>query len=193
MTATFIDANHQELGVEPICNVLQVAPSTYGAHPLEKAARRAGHDTLAAAALVKHVFDAERPNALWTTDLTSVSTRSGMAYVCFIVDSFSPMVVGCRVAAHMRTDMVLEALEMAWAHRGAQRLVGLITGCWLHWFNEQRRSHGLTGMWRDVPPAGFEAAFSAALQTDQSLVGIQYPEPPSHPGRSICPFSAQCR
>jgi transposase InsO family protein len=49
-----------------------------------------------------------------------------MAYVCFIVDAFSRMIVGWRVAAHMRTDMVLEALEMARGHRGARRLVGLV-------------------------------------------------------------------
>ena len=53
-------------------------------------------------------------------------TRSGMAYVCFIVDAFSRMIVGWRVAAHMRTDMVLDALEMARRARGAGRLVGLV-------------------------------------------------------------------
>jgi putative transposase len=49
-----------------------------------------------------------------------------MAYVCFIVDAFSRMIVGWRVASHMRTDMVLDALEMARARRGARRLVGLV-------------------------------------------------------------------
>ena len=41
-----------------------------------------------------------------------------MAYVCFIVDAFSRMIVGWRVAANMRTDMVLDALEMARWSRG---------------------------------------------------------------------------
>jgi putative transposase len=77
--------------------------------------------------LVNRDFTAERPNALWTTDLTYVPTRSGMAYVCFIVDAFSRMIVGWRVATHMRTDMVLDALEMARRSRDAGRLVGLIT------------------------------------------------------------------
>ena len=84
-------------------------------------------DALRAADLVKRNFTAERPNGLWVTDLTYVPTRSGMAYVCFIVDAFSRMIVGWRVAAHMRTDMVLEALEMARRSRGAHRLVGLVT------------------------------------------------------------------
>ncbi len=83
-------------------------------------------DALRAPDLVNRKFTAERPDALWVTDLTYVPTRSGMAYVCFIVDAFSRMIVGWRVAAHMRTDMVLDALEMARAARGARRLVGLV-------------------------------------------------------------------
>jgi putative transposase len=49
-----------------------------------------------------------------------------MAYVCFIVDAFSRRIVGWRVASNMRTEMVLDALEMARRSRGAQRLVGLV-------------------------------------------------------------------
>ena len=45
------------------------------------------------------------------TDLTYVPTRSGMAYVCFIVHAFSRRIVGWRVAANMKTEMVLDALE----------------------------------------------------------------------------------
>ena len=71
------------------------------------------------------VFTADRPNALWVTDLTYVATWSGVAYVCFIVDAFSRRIVGWRVAAHMRTDMVLDALEMARWSRGTL-LEGLI-------------------------------------------------------------------
>jgi putative transposase len=77
--------------------------------------------------LVNRLFSAERPNALWVTDLTYVPTRSGMAYVCFIVDAFSRMIVGWRVAANMKTEMVLDALEMARISRGGRRLVGLVT------------------------------------------------------------------
>ena len=68
--------------------------------------------------LVDRDFTADRPNALWVTDLTYVATWSGVAYVCFIVDAFSRKVVGWRVAGHMRTDMVLDALEMARWSRG---------------------------------------------------------------------------
>jgi len=75
--------------------------------------------------LVDRKFVAERPNALWVTDLTYVSTWSGVAYVCFIVDAYSRMIVGWRVAANMRTEMVLDALEMARWSRGTV-LEGLV-------------------------------------------------------------------
>jgi len=75
--------------------------------------------------LVERDFTADRPNLLWVTDLTFVSTWEGTAYVCFIIDAFSRRIVGWRVAAHMRTAMVLDALEMARSSRGT-RLEGLV-------------------------------------------------------------------
>jgi putative transposase len=299
----YIDEHRDEFGVEPICTVLQVAPSTYyaaksrsvsaramrdavlipvlvaiwmanyrvyGAHKLWKAARRGGHelgrDQVARlmrtadihgvsrkrrlrttrpdpnaprpADLVKRDFTASAPNELWVTDLAYVPTWAGVAYVCFIVDAFSRTIVGWRVAGHVRTAMVLDALEMARWSRGTQleglrchsdagsqftsirygeRLaeigavpsvgsvgdsydnalaetvnglykteliygpaqegkpwktvadVELATLGWVHWHNTQRL-HGYTA---DRPPAEFEAAFYAAQQADQTLVGIQ--------------------
>jgi putative transposase len=190
----FIDANRDELGVEPICTTLssagvQVAPSTYyavktrtplardrrdaamtpvitglwednyrvyGARKLWKATRRAGHgigrdqvgrlmraagitgvrrgkrarttkaDPAAARHpdLVRRDFTANRPNQLWVTDLTFVPTWAGVALVCFITDAYSRMIVGWRVAGHMRTTMVLDAIEMARWPRG-NTLAGL--------------------------------------------------------------------
>jgi putative transposase len=75
--------------------------------------------------LVERDFTAEAPNRLWVTDLTFVSTWQGVAYVCFIIDAFSRRIVGWRVAAHMRTVMVLDALEMARSSRGT-RFEGLV-------------------------------------------------------------------
>ena len=74
--------------------------------------------------LVNRDFTATAPNQLWVTDLTYVPTWAGVAYVCFIVDACSRMIVGWRVAPHMRTEMVLDAIEMARWSRGA-RLDGL--------------------------------------------------------------------
>jgi len=75
--------------------------------------------------LVDRQFVADRPNALWVTDLTYVPTWSGVAYVCFIVDAYSRMIVGWRCATNMRTEMVLDALEMARWSRGTA-LQGLV-------------------------------------------------------------------
>lgn len=75
--------------------------------------------------LVNRNFTATAPNQLWVTDLTYVPTWSGVAYVCFIVDAYSRMIVGWRCAAHMRTDMVLDALNMAAWNRGVD-LAGLV-------------------------------------------------------------------
>ena len=191
----FVDANKDDvvegrkLGVERICRVLQVAPSTYyhardrnpsartlsdvvlsgelyslweanrkvyGVRKLWKAARRAGihigrdhtarlmrslgvegvkrskrvkttkSDPTATRHpdLVKRVFWSSAPNQLWVTDLTFVPTWAGVAYVCFIIDAYSRMIVGWRVASHMRTETVLDAIEMARWSRG-KHLPGL--------------------------------------------------------------------
>ncbi len=187
---TYIEEHRKEFGVEPICRVLQVAPSTYyaarsrlpsarqlrdavlmpillaiwtanfevyGVRKMWKAMVRAGHDigrdqtarlmaqlgirgvrkgkkpkttkSDPAASrppdLVDRQFEASGPNQLWVTDLTYVATRAGMAYTCFITDVYSRMIVGWRVVTHMRTDMVLDALEMARWSRGT-RLEGLV-------------------------------------------------------------------
>jgi putative transposase len=74
---------------------------------------------------VERDFTADRPNRLWVTDLTYVPTWQGVGYVCFIIDAFSRHIVGWRVASNMRTQMVLDALEMARFGRGT-RLEGLV-------------------------------------------------------------------
>jgi putative transposase len=75
--------------------------------------------------LVDRHFDPTEPNRLWVLDITYVPTWSHVTYVCFIVDAFSRRIVGWRVATNMRTDMVLDALEMAAWARGTQ-LGGLV-------------------------------------------------------------------
>jgi putative transposase len=69
--------------------------------------------------LVERVFSAAAPNRLWVADLTYVWTRAGFVYTAFVVDAFSRAIVGWRVAASLRTDLALDALEMALWARGA--------------------------------------------------------------------------
>ncbi len=68
--------------------------------------------------LVKREFTATAPNRIGVTGLTFGPTRAGIAYVCFIIDAFSRVIVGWRVAPHMRTEMVLDAIGMARWSRG---------------------------------------------------------------------------
>lgn len=56
---------------------------------------------------------AARPNQLWVSDFTYVSTWQGWLYVAFVIDVFVRRIVGWRVSSSMRTDFVLDALEQA--------------------------------------------------------------------------------
>jgi putative transposase len=190
MTA-FIDEHRGDYGVEPICKVLPIAPSTYYTHAARKAdpqlrPNRARKDD-ALCAQIRRVFDenkqvygvrkvwrqlvregygvarctvarlmrrqglegvvrgkvvktthsdkatpcprdqvnrqfkAERPNALWVSDFTYVSTWQGYVYVAFVIDVFARRIVGWKVSSSARTDFVLDALEQAvYARRPAQ-------------------------------------------------------------------------
>jgi len=62
---------------------------------------------------VNRQFRAERPNALWLSDFTYVSTWQGFVYVAFVLDVFARRLVGWRVSSSARTDFVLDALEQA--------------------------------------------------------------------------------
>ena len=75
--------------------------------------------------LVERTFAAPAPNRLWVADLTYVWTIAGFCYTAFIVDVFSRRIVGWRVAASLRTDLALDALEMAIFARG-HSLPGLV-------------------------------------------------------------------
>jgi putative transposase len=179
----FVDSHREAHGVEPICKLLPIAPSTYRAH----AARRrdpakASPRTRRDAALrkeIQRVFDenfqvygvrkvwkqldregekvarctvarlmrsmglqgvvrgrpvkttvsdrkvpcpldkvnrqfrAERPNALWLSDFTYVSTWQGFVYVAFVIDAFARRIVGWRASRTAHASFVLDALEQA--------------------------------------------------------------------------------
>ena len=62
---------------------------------------------------VNRQFKADRPNQLWVSDFTYVSTWQGFVYVAFVIDVFARRIVGWRVSTSMRTDFVLDALEQA--------------------------------------------------------------------------------
>jgi putative transposase len=182
----YIDAHRDEFGVEPICRVLQVAPSGYYAAKRRPPSARARRDEALKAAivavfeanyrcygarkvwrqlhregivvarctverlmralglnglvrgkakrttitaveaarpgdLVERNFRAPAPNRLWVADLTYVRTWSGFVYAAFIIDVYSRQVVGWQIATHLRTDLALDALEMAIWRRGREQ------------------------------------------------------------------------
>jgi len=179
----FIDAHRDVYGVEPICKVLPIAPSTYYMHAARTAdpalrPRRACTDNALCVEIrrvwdengqvygprkvwrqlhreghpvarctverlmrqlglrgvtrgkvirttfsdkarpcprdaVNRQFRADRPNALWVSDFTYVSTWAGFVYVAFVIDVFARRIVGWKVSSSARTDFVLDALEQA--------------------------------------------------------------------------------
>jgi len=185
----FIDQHRVRFGVEPICKLLQVAPSAYwryaarqrdlslcsarsrrdkcllahiqrvwqanfqvyGANKVwrqllregipvarctvERLMRRLGlrgvmrgkvvRTTFSNASApctldrVNRQFQSDRPNQLWVSDFTYVSTWQGFVYVAFVIDVFARRIVGWRVSRSMKTDFVLDAL-IHHSDRGAQ-------------------------------------------------------------------------
>ena len=63
--------------------------------------------------LLQRDFTAARPNEKWVADITYLRTWNGFVYLAFILDCYSRMIVGWQLATHLRTDLVMDALEMA--------------------------------------------------------------------------------
>jgi putative transposase len=68
--------------------------------------------------LVDRHFAVSAPNRLWVADLTYVRTWSGFVYAAFVIDAYSRMILGWQVSSSPRTDLALDALEMALWRRG---------------------------------------------------------------------------
>lgn len=136
LTATIRDIHHQSRGTYGVprihaelaytgtrCSRKRVA-RLMRADGLEGVHRRRsirttvrGRDAAPAPDLVNRVFTARCPNALWVADITYVPTWAGFLYVAVVVDAFSRAVVGWSMAGHLRTELILDALDMAIARR----------------------------------------------------------------------------
>jgi putative transposase len=71
----------------------------------------------AAPDLIGRNFASEEPDRLWVADITYVRSREGFVYLAFILDACSRKVVGWSMATHLRTELVIDALQMAIARR----------------------------------------------------------------------------
>lgn len=73
--------------------------------------------------LVQRDFTASRPNELWVADITYIATWAGFLYLAVVVDAWSRRVVGWAMATHLRTELVLEALQMAIQQRRPEGVI----------------------------------------------------------------------
>ena len=83
-------------------------------------------DAYRPADLVERDFTASRPDETWFADFTYLRCWEGVVYFAFVIDAYSRQIVGWQFAAHMRTDLVLDALRMALAQRGPGAEVALV-------------------------------------------------------------------
>jgi putative transposase len=68
--------------------------------------------------LVQQAFDPTEPDRLWVMDVTEHPTENAKAYLAVVLDAFSRRVVGWSIAEHMRSELVVDALQMAiWRRR----------------------------------------------------------------------------
>jgi putative transposase len=73
--------------------------------------------------LVERNFAAAAPNRLWVADITYIPTWAGFLYLAVVLDAFSRRIVGWAMETHLRTELVLKALDMA---LGQRRPAGVI-------------------------------------------------------------------
>jgi len=78
---------------------------------------RRDQDARPAPDLVDRKFTAECPNQLWVADITFVPTAAGFLYLAVVLDACRRKIVGWSMANHLRTELVLDALEMAVGQR----------------------------------------------------------------------------
>ncbi len=72
--------------------------------------------------LVDRDFTVTEPDRLWVADITYISTWAGFLFLAVVLDAWSRKVVGWAMATHLRTELVLDALEMALSQRSGLRL-----------------------------------------------------------------------
>ena len=73
--------------------------------------------------LVERDFTAEQPNELWVADITFVPTGAGFLYLSVVLDAYSRRIVGWAMETHLRTELVLAALQMAVQQRRPENVI----------------------------------------------------------------------
>ena len=133
-----------------------VEPALGEARPLQAALELPGHVTRVERRpdghddLVQRRFVADAPDRLWLTDITEHPTLAGKVYCAAVLDVYSRPIVGWSITDHVRTELVVDALEMArWRRRptGAATVVHSDRGSqYTSWaFGHRLRAAGLLG------------------------------------------------
>ena len=118
--------------------------------------------------LVKRRFHADAPNRLWLTDITEHPTREGKVYCAAVLDVYSRRIVGWSIADHLRSELVVDALEMArWRRRPpvGQTVVHSDRGSqYTSWaFGQRLRAAGLLGSMGRVGAAADNALVTSPI------------------------------
>ena len=121
---------HAELGARGVCVGRKRVARLMRSVSLAGVSRRKRPHTMVRARgaakapdLVQRQFSAEAPDRLWVADITYVPTRAGFLYLAVVVDVFSRRVVGWAMESHLRTELVLQALNMALYLRRPQGVI----------------------------------------------------------------------
>lgn len=97
--------------------IQRVSPRKWTRTTLRTGKGRAGPD------LVNRDFTATGPNRVWVADITYVSTWSGFLSLAIVLDVWSRRILGWSLASHLRTELVLEALDMALERRRSRGVI----------------------------------------------------------------------
>ncbi len=84
---------------------------------------RRDKDAQPAPDLVRREFVADAPDRLWVADITYIPTWAGFLYLAVVLDVFSRRIVGWAMANHLKTELILDALEMALQRRRPQDVI----------------------------------------------------------------------
>lgn len=100
--------------------------------------------------LVNRTFTVDQPNVLWCMDITQHGSREGWVYCAVVLDAYSRRIVGWSIADHLRTELVLDALDMACSRRNPSpgtTIAHSDHGCqYTSWaFGQHLRKAGLLG------------------------------------------------
>ena len=112
-----LKADRQRLGKKRVARLMRAGGIVGVSRRRGVVTTRRDKDARPAPDLVDRNFTAERPNQLWVADITFIPTLTGFLYLAVVLDAWSRRIVGWSMANHLRTGLVLAALEMAIGQR----------------------------------------------------------------------------